>query len=166
MRSAMNIAVSPPRPPQQYQPQQYSRSSSSSGSWSQSALMVSRRAAAGAAGKASVVSVVGGSGSGGSGSGGSDEVGITVTATATSSRRSPNPPMASPPVADMMLDDKAAPKNSPLDNLAVPPAPASHFGINGRGVIGSRDGNGNGDNDWGEARGVGGKWVGGREKVT
>ena len=48
---------------------------------------------------------------------GRDEVGITVTTTVTSSRATPNPPQASPPVGDVMLDDKAAPKNSPADSL-------------------------------------------------
>lgn len=48
---------------------------------------------------------------------GRDEVGITVTTTVTSSRATPNPPQASPPVGDVLLDDKAAPKNSPADSL-------------------------------------------------
>ncbi|CAM9786211.1 unnamed protein product, partial [Ectocarpus fasciculatus] len=52
-----------------------------------------------------------------------DAVGIMVTAKSTSSRATPNPPVATPPVGDLLLDDKAAPKNSPLDSL-VPAGPS------------------------------------------
>lgn len=56
------------------------------------------------------------------GGGVGDELGITVTATATASRAMahPNPHVASPPVGDLLLDDKAAPKNSPAEDLVMP----------------------------------------------
>lgn len=54
---------------------------------------------------------------GGPGGGG---VGIAVTARSTASRPTPNPPQASPPIGDVMVDDKAAPKHSPGDLMSEP----------------------------------------------
>lgn len=59
-------------------------------------------------------------------------VGIAVTATMTSSRPTPNPPQASPPVGDVMVDDKAASKTSPFNSRGE----GAGVGVGGGGGVG------------------------------